>query len=430
MSNILNETILKTWLKCGYSVIVLISLSPLFSSCIFQNPESPNIHIELVSVSRREAIVRVNIDADRTKDIFKIGGCVSTEPQPTIENGYFELAGGNHFNTTVSITPGKVNHIRMFVLGGAGLTYSNEIEVPAVIDDSGSEWISYVMDEPYHLNEVILANGKVMVAGDHNIVLANWMQQPLNVSISLKGIVWSGSQFIAVGHSGILRSSNGKDWISISIQSEIFQEPRFYGVSWSGNRFVAVGYRMVDAYKTAIYYSDDGVNWFESDFKISLGMLRSIIWAGDKFIAVGTKENNPLIISSSDGINWTEQTLDYPGYKLYDIIWTGTKFIAVGNATYYEMSGPPVGSNSIVASSINGLSWNTKIIDQANFFSITHGIDTYVAVGDGIYTSRDATNWEKKNIYGYYTRMTSVMWTGEEYYCVGQGMISYYRSDY
>ncbi len=54
----------------------------------------------------------------------------------------------------------------------------------------------------------------------------------------LRGVVWSGTQFVAVGYSGtILTSPDGRTWTAqISGTSEAL-----YGVSWSGSQFVVVG---------------------------------------------------------------------------------------------------------------------------------------------------------------------------------------------
>jgi len=67
----------------------------------------------------------------------------------------------------------------------------------------------------------------------------------------LAGVVWSGTQFVAVGNPGILTSPDGITWTAQAAGSAY----SLYGVAWSGTLFAAVGTL------GTIVTSPDGITW-------------------------------------------------------------------------------------------------------------------------------------------------------------------------
>jgi hypothetical protein len=101
------------------------------------------------------------------------------------------------------------------------------------------------------------------------------------------------------------------------------------GIIWTGSQFVAVG-------GGNALTSPDGVNWTQHTMPNS---ANDIAWSGTQFVAVGNNGNGNIIVSA-DGINWLQQSKVDPFSDLYDIIWAGNKFVAVGgdvDTSYYTV---------------------------------------------------------------------------------------------
>ena len=100
----------------------------------------------------------------------------------------------------------------------------------------------------------------------------NWTQITLDTYNGLSDIIWTGSQFLAIGYNGIVMASfDGDTWESRSAGALDFR-----GVAWSGKKFVAVG--------TRIYTSADGINWTKTSDALG---LQGVSWSGSQFVAVG-----------------------------------------------------------------------------------------------------------------------------------------------
>ena len=139
----------------------------------------------------------------------------------------------------------------------------------------------------------------------------------------LYGITWSDSQFIAVSGSEvqpadtiILSSSDGINWTQRSI---VIGTPyTLFDIVWTGSQFVAVGPVGM------VFTSSNGINW-ESRSSTNPGLLYSITWSGNNLVAVGQDINTSL-----DGINWT---LIVPVINtLREVTWSGTQYVAVGES--------------------------------------------------------------------------------------------------
>ncbi|MDP4095132.1 MAG: stalk domain-containing protein, partial [Bacillota bacterium] len=142
----------------------------------------------------------------------------------------------------------------------------------------------------------------------------------------------------------------------------------FKSVTYANDIFVAVG--------TEIAVSYDGVKW-----KIvkSIGeYLYSVIYSDGKFVAVGTYGK---ILTSYNGLQWCEQN-SYTGDNLYSIIHENNLFVAVGN--------------SVILTSEDGIDWSIQNNNFVGFLkSVAYGKNLYAAVGDygNIYTSVNGKVW-------------------------------------
>jgi len=147
---------------------------------------------------------------------------------------------------------------------------------------------------------------------------STWTLKTSVPGMNLGGIVWSGTQFVAVGGGGtiVTAPASGVTWTPQTSNST----DQLSCVAWSGTAFVAMGYT------SNVLTSPDGVQWTVHASAIP-GSAVSVIWAGNQFVAVGSAGN---IYLSPDGVTWTVENAGTISY-LYAVAWDGTQLVAAGD---------------------------------------------------------------------------------------------------
>jgi photosystem II stability/assembly factor-like uncharacterized protein len=149
----------------------------------------------------------------------------------------------------------------------------------------------------------------------------------LNTDRDIQDLLWSGSQFIAVGHEGtVLISTNGTDWQDRSL-------PAGYG------RFLKSGASSLDKLVVigafgAVYASNDnGLTWTSPESGTD-HHLTAITWTGSEFVVVGEEGT---VLYSADGNDWTVKPTQYNDvlfsadpYHFHTLLWTGSMLIGAG----------------------------------------------------------------------------------------------------
>jgi len=158
---------------------------------------------------------------------------------------------------------------------------------------------------------------------------------------SLRRVIWANQQYLAVGNK-IITSPDGKNWIS---QVNNLGNTTIAGIVWATNKYVAVGYD----YNTQLSFSLtslDGKTWTMHPINIPNFDVAKVAWGNGQFVSVGST----AICSSLDGITWTTQMAgDHLG--LSDVIWANNQFIAVGFKT---------GIHSPTMTSPDGIHWTQQ----------------------------------------------------------------------
>ncbi|HLZ57394.1 MAG TPA: hypothetical protein VKR06_10645 [Ktedonosporobacter sp.] len=99
---------------------------------------------------------------------------------------------------------------------------------------AGSKLVAVGTSSPNGL-ESSSSSGTILTSSDGNA----WITQNFSISQGLRSVVWSGSQFVAVGSGGIIVTSlDGRTWTA---QRSGTSEQHLESVTWSGTQFVAVG---------------------------------------------------------------------------------------------------------------------------------------------------------------------------------------------
>ncbi len=189
-------------------------------------------------------------------------------------------------------------------------------------------------------------------------------------------VMWDGSHFMAIGGSGVVVSQDGSEWTtiaSISSQFEVFE------TEYNGSRYVAAGMNSsMGGICGIIMVSTNGSEWIP--VKSPIGIMYSIVWNGEQFVAVGGKSYNyssgpfESIYVSPDGFNWTERTSQLIDNRKRDalksVIWDGDKFVAVGY------------TGTILASR-DGFDWiQLKSTTINNLYAIAFDGEQYAVLGD------------------------------------------------
>ncbi len=149
------------------------------------------------------------------------------------------------------------------------------------------------------------------------ITVYEWTSRPINGVMT--GLVWNGSQFVAVGlneNDGLIFTS--PDAITWTPQTVPGTSPSdLHAVVWSGTQWVAVGDNGI------VLTSTDGVGWTRNN---SYASLIGVASSGVVYAGVDALGN---IYTSPDANTWALQAT-VPGRGLSGITWSGTQFVAVG----------------------------------------------------------------------------------------------------
>lgn len=222
---------------------------------------------------------------------------------------------------------------------------------------------------------------------------ADWTwRNPLPQGNPLNSVVWSGTQFVAVGEGGtILTSPDATAWTPRSSNSKA----TLNAIAGNGSRMVAVGVQ-------AILASQDGTSWTALPTQ---AVLNGVAWGGDRFVAVGYDQTtqSTVILTSPDGLDWTTR-LQNTGNALADVTWDGGQFVAVGGTVLTSPDGitwteqptalHPTNNTSIFP---YGVAWNGQQLAMVGMGYTTNGFDPYATdYFAAILTSPDAATWTQR----------------------------------
>ena len=234
-----------------------------------------------------------------------------------------------------------------------------------------------------------------VAVGQSGLVLTSpngttWTPRTSGTSARMRAAVASGNLLVAVGETGaIITSADGITWTpQTSGVSETLR-----GVAASPTRYVTVGGQTA----SLIRFSDDGVSWAAATTVPALGALRAVTWGNGQFVAVGA---SGAVLTSPNGQVWTQQNANSTE-RLDGAFWTGsnfTVFTSTGKVLTSSDAATWTSAQSTPPSWIEGLTWS----------------DTqFIAVGGSgkIKTSPDATAWTWQTS-GTTNTIHGITWTG------------------
>jgi len=300
-----------------------------------------------------------------------------------------------------------------------------------ILTYNGSSWGSPASGTSNQLNNVTFGNGLFVAVGSSGTILTSsdgdtWTSQNSGTSLSLYGVTFGkdingNPLFVAVGDLGIiLNSSNGSTWTGQA--SANLNSLPMNGVTYSDSlkEFVAVGY-------SGIMYSSDGVNW-NSIGTAPSGItgptvdLYSVTFGKDAngnplFVTVGTYNSsstnqptsyNGIIGTSPDGINWT--IVQYPPNYLSGVTYNSVnQFVAVGRegiiltspdgSNWTSQAAAPIANSTLTPYLINVTYTGTQYAAVGNYVGTTPSTGFILTSPDGINWSMPSTG-STSDLYG------------------------------
>jgi len=223
----------------------------------------------------------------------------------------------------------------------------------------GHTWVPSRLDTPVHLLAVA-SNGATTIAVGQQIWRVSqhgkWQLVVADPPNLLEGVTWTGTQWIAVGHAGlIMTSDDGLSWHELPRANG-----RLYDVAAGPGSIVAVGDATITQWREA-------TGW--RDLVAPVPAANGLVWAGGRFLAVSSSQ----VLESIDGRQWRrlESGFSRESVFLHDVTWSGDRFIAVGERSEPDLSSP------VVETSVDGRDWREVDLPGApglpEFSSVLYG---------------------------------------------------------
>jgi len=233
----------------------------------------------------------------------------------------------------------------------------------------------------------------------------NWtvVQEARYSSGQLNEVIWTGTQFMAVGGKGhypsdtavMITSPEGSLWTEITVPAK----HALFGIGFNGEQYIITGH------EGAIFTSQDGLLWREQNSGIS-GKLGPVIRADDMWIAIADVSAGG-VITSTNGVVWTKHDIPFLEW-LSDVVWNGSIFVTVGWRGQIFTSPNRVDwtrQNSKTTNSLMGIAWD--------------GSQFVTAGGSGeIIKSPDGTTWSSVNS-GTTDYFHDIVWSDTKFAAVG-----------
>lgn len=227
------------------------------------------------------------------------------------------------------------------------------------------------------------------------------------------GVNWTGLGNSIFSYSGNHIETNMQLWVAVGQGETNTLATSVDGINWTGrgkifsicgkkikfngNIWVAVG-EDIDPKKN-IAYSSDGITWNYPTTEIFSVMANDIVWAIDKWWAVGEGSSH-LLASSSDGINWTGHTGQNVSVIRFNTIeFDGNYIIAGGKSTHQNYQ--------LYYSTNLGSSWsNSYLINNASceVLKLKNGNSSWMAIIDYNAENIAFNNYSLTSYSGWVTR--------------------------
>jgi len=285
-------------------------------------------------------------------------------------------------NPDDDFTAVKYGTSSFLALGAKGSVYKS---------DNGETWKQLAGNSVNSYKQIAFGNNKYVAVGDSGVSVSSdglkWERK--SSAKNLTGVAFGANKFVAVSSDGVIITSNadGETWNDYNAGDEVFTS-----VAFGGKTFIAGGRTsgIPAQSKVVVYTSPDGEkdNWTGYDVSDLTGWATSgqyiaSLASGDgKFLAAVGGATNALKVcddgaSANVGKYWSSVS-DLPGeadgYNFVSAAYVDGKFVALGTKT---------GEAVIINSADAEKGWTAvSIPDIKGLRAATYAKNTFFAVGD------------------------------------------------
>jgi len=193
--------------------------------------------------------------------------------------------------------------------------------------------------------------------------LSTWNTRTSGTTAQLWGIAANDTHLVVVGDNGvILRSSDGTAWNDVS-PSGFILNIKFNDIIWTGSEFIAVGQDYdsdisLKGWEGVVYTSPTGQIWTRTyETNTADTELYGVAYSGSS-TAVAVGESATIVRKSGTGTWGSVSTNILSTHVLRDIAYGGGNFVLIGHATT-----PSYNGDVEVRSSSDGLTWTDNSND-------------------------------------------------------------------
>ncbi len=273
------------------------------------------------------------------------------------------------------------------------------------------QWINPVPTGE-NLNKVVFTKDKYWAVGNCGTIVSSndgkvWDSKKSEVTFNLTSIAYKDNLLLVVGEEGtVVRSADGENWNKVEFPSKAYLSD----ISVLNGYFVVIGNGISEG--GSIFYSQDGVLWgisVHSTPPTKNYNFISLSAIGDRLYAVGSCDyydsasgewKHPSIIATTgDGLNWETKEYEFTPF-IYSISGNGEIFLCSGiDPESYECRffiSDHLISWEKVSTALEGTIANTIIFDGSNFFAVTSTNPfTFSSFEENcVLKSSDGRNWQ------------------------------------
>jgi hypothetical protein len=254
----------------------------------------------------------------------------------------------------------------------------------------GKTWTKTILPGDRNWQCAAYGNGTFVAFAQRNAKVAwsvngggSWRESDLPLDRRWRSVVYGDSKFVAFAEntSRASYSVNGINWTDITLPISAEWRGLAYGQFRPNKRFVVVA----QSYGHALW-SADGLTWTEADMPD--GAWYSLAYGDGTYLA---SDSGSKTARSVDGGNTWSPAGELPsGMRGCSIVYGGDRFVAVSSGD----------DKKAAYSTDKGVSWTAVPLPDSGWNSIAYGNGVFVAIGLGsgnIMYSEDADSWTVEN---------------------------------